>query len=80
MLMWVKQIAVREAKRQNEAYRQHSVKALGDVALARQDIDMSETVLSIVAPLLLPSEDDEAEDPDAMDTTANGQTPIAGNK
>lgn len=69
---------MREAKRQNEAYRQHSVKALGNIALARQDLDMGETVISIIEPLVLPPE--EAEDPDAMDTTDNGQTREAGYK
>jgi hypothetical protein len=52
------------------------------VALARQDIDMSETVIGIVEPLLLPPTGSESDDPDAMDTTENNsqKTQTAGYK
>ena len=46
------QIAVREAKRQNAAYRPHAVKALAQVAEARRDIDMHATVMGVVKPLI----------------------------
>ncbi|KAF2769317.1 ARM repeat-containing protein [Teratosphaeria nubilosa] len=52
-------IATREAKRQNAQYRQHSIKAIGQVCLARSDIDLSGTILDIVEPLLVSSEDSE---------------------
>lgn len=64
------QIATREAKRQNAAYRPHGIRALGNVAKARSDIDMSASVLEIVGPLL----QDET-DSDAMDV--DGETPSA---
>jgi proteasome component ECM29 len=59
------QITIREAKRQNAAYRRYSVEALGQVALAREDIDMSKTVFEIVSPLL--AEDETEDKEDAMD-------------
>jgi proteasome component ECM29 len=63
-LTLVLQIALREAKRQNTAYRQFSVKALAGIALARQDVDISDDVHDVVAPLLA---DASAADEDAMD-------------
>lgn len=45
-------IAVREAKRQNLVYKQHSMKALARVAAAREDIDMSGTVVDVAGPVL----------------------------
>jgi proteasome component ECM29 len=61
------QIAVREAKRQNDAYRPHAVKALAQVAAARRDIDMHETVMAVVTPLL-----DEDVEGDPMDVDKDG--------
>jgi proteasome component ECM29 len=61
------QIAVREAKRQNATYRPHAVKALAQVADARRDIDMHETVMGVVKPLL-----DEDVDSDPMDVDKDG--------
>ena len=62
------QIAVREAKRQNAAYRLHAMPALGRVAAARTDKDMSDTVYDIIAPVLTETvEKEEADDNDAMD-------------
>lgn len=63
------QIAVREAKRQNVAYKPHAVKALAQVAAARRDIDMSETVLGVIAPLI-----DEETQGDPMDVDGDGKS------
>ena len=66
------QIAVREAKRQNAAYRPHAVKALAQVAEARRDIDMHETVMGVIKPLI---EDDAESDPmdvDKVESKASG--------
>jgi proteasome component ECM29 len=51
------QIMLREAKRQNVTYRSYAVAALGQVALARPDVDMQTTVFDIVKPLLESSVD-----------------------
>ncbi len=48
----ITKIALREARRQNTTYRQYSVKALGRVALARTDEDLSKETYDIVEPLL----------------------------
>ena len=61
------QITVREAKRQNAAYRPHAVKALAQVAEARRDIDMHETIMGVVKPLI---DDDSESDP--MDVDMDG--------
>jgi proteasome component ECM29 len=61
------QIAVREAKRQNAAYRPHAVKALAQIAEARRDIDMHATVMGVVKPLI---DDDSESDP--MDVDKDG--------
>jgi proteasome component ECM29 len=45
----VNKIVLREAKRQNRPYQQFSYPALGRVANARTDLDMSGTVLEIVS-------------------------------
>ena len=39
---------VREAKRNNPAYRPHALRALGDFAVAQDDLDLMPDVLSIV--------------------------------
>ncbi|KJX97621.1 proteasome component ECM29 like protein [Zymoseptoria brevis] len=57
-------IALREAKRQNSAYRQYSVKALAGVALARSDVDLSDDVHDVVGPILAEA---GGVDEDAMD-------------
>lgn len=62
------QIAIREAKRQNVEYRQHSVKALGKVAKARQDVDLSASIFEVTEPLL-----DLKEDDDKMDVDEGGK-------
>ena len=66
--MGATQIAVREAKRQNVAYRPHAIKALAQVAAARRDLDMSETVLGVIKPLI-----DEDAEGDPMDVDGQGQ-------
>lgn len=58
------QIVVREAKRQNAAYRPHAVKALAQVAEARRDIDMHATVMGVIKPLI---DDDLESDPMDVD-------------
>ncbi|KAK4986026.1 proteasome component M29 [Elasticomyces elasticus] len=61
----ITQIIVREAKRQNPAYRQHAIRSLGSVAAARPDIDMMDVVFDIVGPVL-ESELEAAADGSAM--------------
>ena len=48
----MKKIAVREAKRNNDAYRPHAFTSLGEYSEARTDIDMFDEVYNIVAPTL----------------------------
>ena len=62
------QIAIREAKRQNKGYRQHSVKALGQIALALTDTDMHKAITEIVSPLLSSETDGEAMEVDGDET------------
>ena len=59
----MKKIAIREAKRNNDAYRPHAFTSLGEYSEARTDIDMFDEVYNIVAPIL---EDFTSED--KMDT------------
>lgn len=60
----MKKIAMREAKRNNEAYRSHAFTSLGEYAEARTDIDMFDEVFEIIGPRL-----EELTDEDKMDTT-----------
>lgn len=46
----LKKVALREAKRNNEAYRVHAFKCLWKCAAARDDVDMWEEVVTIVKP------------------------------
>ncbi|EAW11143.1 ECM29 family proteasome component [Aspergillus clavatus NRRL 1] len=63
----MKVIAIREAKRNNAAYRPHGLVALGGVAQARTDLDFMPEALSIVSQVL----DDVTEgDADSMDIDA----------
>ncbi|KAK3670099.1 proteasome component M29 [Recurvomyces mirabilis] len=57
-------ITVREAKRQNPAYQPYAIKVLGEVALARTDVDLFQTVFGITQPLLEKDADGEAMDVD----------------
>jgi proteasome component ECM29 len=65
-----KKIAIREAKRNNEAYRPHAFTTLGEYAEARTSIDMFSEVYSIVAPHL-----EELTDEAKMDTAADDDKP-----
>lgn len=58
----LKKIAVREAKRNNDAYRVHAFKCLWRFAAAREDLDMTNEIVDIVTPHL-----DELKDEDRMD-------------
>lgn len=60
----MKKIAIREAKRNNEAYRPLAFINLGEYAEARTDIDMFDEVFDIIAPRL-----EEVTNKDKMDTT-----------
>ena len=60
----MKKIAIREAKRNNDAYRPHAFASLGVYSEARTDIDIFDEVYNIVAPML-----EELTDEDKMDTT-----------
>ena len=68
------QIAVREAKRQNLAYREHSIRALGRYAAARTDKDLSDAVHDVVGPVLedLCRQDAGDEEGDKMDVDDGG--------
>lgn len=59
-----KKIAIREAKRNNTAYRQYAYICLGDYCQARRDIEMFDDIHDIVAPIL-----EELVDEDTMETT-----------
>ena len=48
----MKKIVIREAKRNNDAYRPHAFTCLGEYSEARTDIDMFDEVYNIVAPML----------------------------
>lgn len=65
--MGATQIAVREAKRQNAAYKPHALRALARVGDARRDVDMHETVVGVVRPII---EEDAEGDP--MDVDKDG--------
>jgi proteasome component ECM29 len=66
----MKKIALREAKRNNDAYRPHAFDSLGEYSEARSDIDMFEEVNAIIVPILkeLCSEDKM----DTSDDTPDG--------
>ena len=60
----MKKIAIREAKRNNDAYRSHAFASLGEYSEARTDIDVFNEVYNIIAPML-----EQLTDEDKMDTT-----------
>lgn len=65
----MKKIAIREAKRTNAGYRPPAIAALGEFALARRDLDLTEAMLPNLVDVL-----DELTDDDAMDIdTASGK-------
>jgi proteasome component ECM29 len=67
----MKKIAIREAKRNNDAYRPHAFGSLGEYSEVRTDIDMFDEVHSIVTPVLK-----ELCSDDKMDTSDD--TPSGG--
>lgn len=46
------QIAFREARRQNQVYRQFSLKSLGDIILLFDSLDVREEVVHIIEPII----------------------------
>jgi len=58
----MKKIAIREAKRTNAGYRPPAIAALGEFALARKDLDLTEDIIPNLVDVL-----DELTDQDAMD-------------
>ncbi|KAH7634550.1 proteasome stabiliser-domain-containing protein [Sordaria sp. MPI-SDFR-AT-0083] len=64
----LKKIAVREAKRNNNAYRPHAFRCLWKFAAARDDLTMLPTITEIVTPHLDMSNDEDAMD---LDDKAN---------
>jgi proteasome component ECM29 len=66
------QIALREARRNNHTYQLHSLAALGDVAMYRTDVDISDEVFETIDPLikdLVSGLDDDAMEIDEDATT-----------
>ncbi|KAL4900600.1 hypothetical protein BDW74DRAFT_161771 [Aspergillus multicolor] len=63
----MKTITIREAKRNNPAYRPHGLTALGGVAQARKDLDLTAEAISIVSKVL-DDIDDDAGDPMDVDS------------
>ena len=59
----LKKVAVREAKRNNDAYRPHAFTCLWKVAAERDDLDLLGEIAEIVEPYLVVEEEDQ----DAMD-------------
>ena len=66
------QVAVREAKRQNTAYRLHSIPTLGRIAAAMTDRDMTDAVFGIVEPLLKELVTADTDAGDAMEIDGAG--------
>ncbi|KAL4868767.1 hypothetical protein BDV12DRAFT_168978 [Aspergillus spectabilis] len=62
----MKTITIREAKRNNPAYRPHGLTALGGVAQARKDLDLTAEAISIVSKVL--DDLDDAGDPMDVDS------------
>lgn len=65
----MKQIALREARRTNLAYRRHAIEALGVFAEARRDLDLSTEVIPMLRNLM-----DELTSEDAMDVDGEDKT------
>lgn len=61
-------IAIREAKRQNAAYRPHAIQALGDFAKIRADVSLSPQVVPFLQELV-----EELTNEDAMDVDGEDQ-------
>jgi proteasome component ECM29 len=65
----MKKIAIREAKRNNDAYRPHAFKSLGEYAAIRTDTDMFEDVYGIISSYI-----EDVINEDKMDTSDDKQT------
>lgn len=46
------QIALREARRRNERYRQYAIPSLGKIAELMQDVDMFDAIFGITQPVI----------------------------
>ncbi|RDW57423.1 ECM29 family proteasome component [Aspergillus mulundensis] len=68
----MKTITIREAKRNNPAYRPHGLTALGGVAQARKDLDLTVDAISIVSKVL--DDMDDAGDPMDVDSGRGSRT------
>ncbi|KAK2768836.1 proteasome component M29 [Arachnomyces sp. PD_36] len=65
----MKVIAIREAKRNNSAYRPHALKLMGQFAENRDDLDLMPDVLTIVSPVIEDlSDDNDSEDKMDLDS------------
>jgi proteasome component ECM29 len=71
----MKKIAIREAKRNNEAYRPHAFRALGQFVEERKDVDMFDETFNVIEPRLK-----ELLDEDAMDITTDTGSSTTGSK
>ncbi len=63
----LKKIAVREAKRNNDAYRVHAFKCLWRFAAARDDLDMMDEIVEIVSPFMEELKDEDRMEVDKKD-------------
>ncbi|KAK7732530.1 proteasome component M29 [Cytospora paraplurivora] len=63
----LKKVILREAKRNNDAYRVHAFKCLWKCAAAREDVDLWDDVVGIVKPFI-----EEYADEDRMDVDGGG--------
>lgn len=78
----MKKIAIREAKRNNDAYRPHAFASLGEYSEARTDIDIFDEVYDIIAPMLEQLTDDDkmdiADDTKSSEKSEEAATITAG--
>ena len=65
----MKKIAIREAKRNNDAYRPYAFTSLGEYSEARTDFDMFDEVYNIVTPIL-----EDLTNEDKMDTEEDNKS------
>jgi proteasome component ECM29 len=75
----LRKVVVREAKRNNDAYRPHAFACLWKVAAVREDLDMVGEIAEIVGGYLVPEEEGE-EDGDAMDVDQPSSSSSKGGK
>lgn len=67
----MKKIALREGKRMNITYRPHAIDALGEFAVVREDLDLTQEVVPYLADIL-----EELTDQDAMEVDEASGKPI----